>query len=207
ADLATQTELVKSARKHLETIKVRDAQLLEINTQHEKLLEELAAVKAENKTLATKLAANRLTAASLESTSTKVSTAAAKANGVIKMVGSVEAAQTAQAQQLKEDLYSDLTGLIIRAVKRESDEDIFDCIQTGRNGTLHFKLAIANEKTGESYDDAHCMYSPQLDPNRDKMLMESLPDYLVDEITFPRLQAAKFYARVMKALTEKASRD
>lgn len=138
ADLATQTELVKSARKHLETIKVRDAQLLEINTQHEKLLEELAAVKAENKTLATKLAANRLTAASLESTSTKVSTAAAKANGVIKMVGSVEAAQTAQAQQLKEDLYSDLTGLIIRAVKRESDEDIFDCIQTGRNGSKSF---------------------------------------------------------------------
>jgi hypothetical protein len=28
-----------------------------------------------------------------------------------------------------------------------------------------------------------------------------LPDFLVDEITFPRPQAAKFYARLMKPLT------
>jgi hypothetical protein len=35
--------------------------------------------------------------------------------------------------------------------------------------------------------------------------MEILPDYLEDEITFPRPHAAKFYARVVKALTEKAA--
>lgn len=68
---------------------------------------------------------------------------------------------------------------------------------------LHFKLAAANEKSSESYEDAQCSYIPQLDPSRDKALMELLPDYLVDEITFPRPQAAKFFARVMKALTEK----
>ena len=68
---------------------------------------------------------------------------------------------------------------------------------------LQFKLAAANEKAAESYDDAQCSYIPQLDPSRDKALMELLPDYLVDEITFPRPQAAKFYARVVKALTEK----
>ncbi|KAH8804797.1 chromosome segregation protein Csm1/Pcs1-domain-containing protein [Xylogone sp. PMI_703] len=206
-DLATQTELAKSVQKHVETIKIKDAQLLESAKDHEKLREGLAAMKAENKTLAAKLAANRLAAASVESTSAKVPASAAKTNGVIKMVGSVEAAQTAQAAQLKEDLYSDLTGLIIRSVRRESEEDIFDCIQTGRNGTLHFKLAIGNEKAGESYDDAHCVYSPQLDPSRDSMLMETLPDYLVDEITFPRSQAAKFYARVMKSLTEKVDKE
>jgi hypothetical protein len=33
--------------------------------------------------------------------------------------------------------------------------------------------------------------------------MEMLPEYLVDEITFPRPHSAKFYARVVKALTEK----
>jgi len=33
--------------------------------------------------------------------------------------------------------------------------------------------------------------------------MGLLPDYLVEEITFPRPQAARFYARVGKALTEK----
>jgi hypothetical protein len=107
-------------------------------------------------------------------------------------------------------------------VKRETEEDIFDCIQTGRNGSkslvypcpssmltrdtaLHFKLAAANEKSADSYDDAQCSYIPQLDPSRDKALMELLPEYLVDEIMFPRPQAAKFYARVVKALTEKSS--
>jgi hypothetical protein len=33
--------------------------------------------------------------------------------------------------------------------------------------------------------------------------MEMLPEYLIDEITFPRPHSAKFYARVVKALTEK----
>lgn len=47
-------------------------------------------------------------------------------------MGNSEAAQVAQ---LKEDLYADLTGLIIRGIKREDEEDIFDCIQTGRNGS------------------------------------------------------------------------
>jgi hypothetical protein len=77
--------------------------------------------------------------------------------------------------------------------------------QVHANGSkaLHFKLAAANEKSAESYDDAQCSYIPQLDPSRDKALMELLPDYLVDEITFPRPQAAKFYARVVKALTER----
>ena len=63
---------------------------------------------------------------------------------------------------------------------------------------------MANEKSAESYDDAHCIYIPQLDPSRDKALMEMLPDYLVEEITFSRPHSAKFYARVVKALTEKA---
>jgi hypothetical protein len=62
---------------------------------------------------------------------------------------------------------------------------------------------VANEKIAESYDDAHCIYIPQLDPNRDKALMEVLPEYLAEEITFPRPHAAKFYARVTKALMEK----
>ena len=37
--------------------------------------------------------------------------------------------------RMKENLYSDLTGLIIRGVKRKEGEDEYDCIQTGRNGS------------------------------------------------------------------------
>lgn len=51
------------------------------------------------------------------------------------MVGSAEAAQAAQVALLKEDLYSDLTGLILRGVDRGDEADIYDCIQTGRNGS------------------------------------------------------------------------
>lgn len=181
----------------------------------------LSEAQAENKTLSTKLAVNRTAAASIESVNSKVPGSAIKGNGGIRMMGTAEAAQIAQAAQLKENLYGDLTGLIILSVTREAEEDIFDCIQTGRNGSkytahfvqgflivdvaLHFKLAAGNEKSAESYDDVTCSYTPQLDPSRDKPLMELLPDYLTDEITFPRPQAAKFYARVVKALTEKPS--
>lgn len=51
------------------------------------------------------------------------------------MVGSAEVAYAAQVAQLKEDLYSDLTGLILRGVERKDESDIYDCIQTGRNGS------------------------------------------------------------------------
>jgi hypothetical protein len=72
-----------------------------------------------------------------------------------------------------------------------------------RQLALHFKLAVTNEKSIDNYEDAQCQYIPQLDPSRDKQLIELLPDYLVEEITFPRPQAARFYARVVKALTER----
>ena len=53
------------------------------------------------------------------------------------MVGSAEAAHAAQVAQLKEDLYSDLTGLILRGVDMGSEADVYDCIQTGRNGSKY----------------------------------------------------------------------
>ncbi|RDL33712.1 Uncharacterized protein BP5553_08080 [Venustampulla echinocandica] len=170
-----------------------------LSAENKTLIAERKTLSAENKTLSNKLAATRSAASAMESLNIPAS--AVKANGGVRLMGTAEAAQTAQAAQLKEDLYCDLTGLIMRGVKREAEEDIFDCIQTGRNGTLHFKLAVANENVRDSYDDAQCSYVPQLDPRRDNDLMEQLPDYLVDEISFPRPQAAKFYARVVKALT------
>lgn len=44
---------------------------------------------------------------------------------------------SASISQLKEDLYSDLTGLLIRDVKLESKKTVFDCLQTGRNGSKY----------------------------------------------------------------------
>jgi seryl-tRNA synthetase len=228
-EVQAQKALAKESQGLKKKIESQTSDIAALRQQVDQLTASLSEAQSQNKTLSTKLAANRTAAASVESaTVPKVPGSAMKANGSIRMIGSAEAAQAAQAAQLKEDLYSDLTGLIVRSVKRETEEDVFDCIQTGRNGSeslipvailvptvhifrivltqekaLHFKLAAANEKAAESYDDAQCNYIPQLDPSRDRNLIELLPEYLVDDITFPRQQAAKFYARVVKALTEK----
>ncbi|PBP24115.1 chromosome segregation protein [Diplocarpon rosae] len=195
-DIASKVSWEKKAEALNKKLDLQTAETTSLQAQLALLKTSFSEVQSENKTLSAKLAATRIAAASVESAHSKTPGSVLKSNGGIRLMGSAEAAQAAQAAQLKEDLYRDLTGLIIRGVKREEEEDVFDCLQTGgRNGT--------NEKSSESYDDAQCNYIPQLDLSRDKSLMELLPDYLVDEITFPRPQAAKFYARVVKALTEK----
>ena len=44
-------------------------------------------------------------------------------------------AESVKENALKEELYRDLTGLIITSVKRKDGEDEYSCIQTGRNGS------------------------------------------------------------------------
>lgn len=138
SDLAKQSALAKESRSLRKQLESRDSEIEELKSKLAQVSTTLAESQAENKILSTKLAANRTAATSVESVHTKVPGSAVKANG-IRMVGSVEAALAAQTAQLKEDLYSDLCGLIIRGVKREADQDIYDCIQTGRNGS---KLAL-----------------------------------------------------------------
>ncbi|RKF74730.1 putative chromosome segregation protein [Golovinomyces cichoracearum] len=203
ADLENKTMLAKETKLLKSKLSVANIETVSLQEKVKELEKSLAESQTENKILSTKLAVTRTAAVSVESVNSKVPNSAMKANGGIRMMGTAEAALTAQVAQLKEDLYSDLTGLLMRRVTRGNEKDCFDCIQTGRNGTLHFKLAVGNESSAESYDDIQCSYTPLLDPNRDKMLIELLPDYLVDEITFPRPHSAKFYARVVKALTEK----
>lgn len=116
-----------------------ESQAVEIASLKEKIAEittSLSESQAENKTLAAKLATNRAAAVSVESMNMKTPGGnATHANGGIRMMGTAEAALAAQAAQLKEDLHGDLSGLLIRSVKRESEDDVFDCIQTGRNGS------------------------------------------------------------------------
>lgn len=135
--LAVQTALVKKSEVLKTKLETQNAEAVTLKEQIAKLKASLSDAQSENKTLATKLAANRIAAASVESAHSKTPGSAMKANGGIRLMGTAEAAQVAQAAQLKEDLYSDLTGLIIRSVKREAEEDIFDCIQTGRNGSKY----------------------------------------------------------------------
>ncbi|KAF4553070.1 Hypothetical protein D9617_8g050830 [Elsinoe fawcettii] len=112
---------------------------------------------------------------------------------------------------LKEELYRDLTGLIINSVKRKDGEDEYSCIQTGRNGTLHFHLSVNNDATqmnpktpsGLSYEDAEFAYEPFFDEGRDRDLIDILPDYLTEEICFPRSHAVRFYTKIVDSMTKK----
>ena len=97
----------------------------------------LAEAKDENKGLMTKLAAMKNAAANIESVNAAKIPGSAQKPGATRIMGSAETVKAHQEAQLKISLYSDLTGLIIRGVKREEEEDVFDCIQTGKNGSKY----------------------------------------------------------------------
>ena len=132
-----QTTMASEYRKIQSILQSRDSENSQLLSKVSDLTATLTASQNEVKTLQAKLAASRVAASTVESTNAKPPGSAMKPSVPTRtvMVGSAEAAQAAQNAQLKEDLYSDLTGLIVRGVKRTNEEDMFDCIQTGRNGS------------------------------------------------------------------------
>jgi hypothetical protein len=98
---------------------------------------ELRELKGENRILQGKVSA--LSAANARARSEEPTMAAGASNVKGKQAngkGKAEDGGNAAAMfKLKEDLYCDLTGLMIHSVKKVDGEDVFDCIQTGRNGS------------------------------------------------------------------------
>ncbi|KAL4769716.1 chromosome segregation protein Csm1/Pcs1-domain-containing protein [Aspergillus nidulans var. acristatus] len=204
AELEAQRALGQKSRALQKELRERDAEVAKLTADAEQSASQLAAAQSEVKALQTKLAAARNTAATLEQAAVKVPGSAVKGGGLNRAAAAAnaEAAQAAQYAQLKEDLYSDLTGLIIRDVKKRDEDTLYDCIQTGVNGTLHFKLVVPHSSSAD-FETAEFQYIPLLDANRDRGLVEILPEYLTVDITFVRQQASKFYTRVMDALTKR----
>ncbi|KAJ5503154.1 Monopolin complex subunit Csm1/Pcs1 [Penicillium fimorum] len=203
AEIDAQRKLGLQSRGLQKQLKDRDDELARLKYSADEAQAQLASAQSEVKALHTKLAAARNTAASLEGAAkvpgSAIKGVANRANAVVN----AEAAQASQLAQLKEDLYSDLTGLIVRDVKNRESDYLYDCIQTGINGTLHFHLVVP--KVSADYDKTEFQYLPHLDPNRDRDLVNLLPDFLTVDITFVRGQAAKFYTRVIDALTKRRS--
>jgi hypothetical protein len=54
--------------------------------------------------------------------------------------------QTSLAQS-KEELLSDLSGLYFRSVQRDGGNTVFECIQTGRNGSNLPTIDVANRSS------------------------------------------------------------
>ncbi|KAF2763832.1 hypothetical protein EJ03DRAFT_332395 [Teratosphaeria nubilosa] len=176
-----------------------------ITKERDSLKEKLHTSQNEVKSLEAKLIAARQQVSQIQETAK-----AADAKALTRSVNG-SASEAAKEAKMKENLYSDLTGMIIRGVKRKEGEDEFDCIQTGRNGTLHFHLSVANDAsvanpktpTGLSYEEAEFSFEPFLDESRDREMFEILPDYLTEEICFPRDHAVKFYTKLLESMTRK----
>ncbi len=130
AQLAAQTELAKESRHLREQLEASQAKADELQDELSEANAALTGAKTEIKTLSTKLANAR----SAEASHPKIPSSAIKGNANNnRLLANAEAA--VQQGQVKEDLYADLTGLIVRGIKHEQDEVVYDCIQTGRNGS------------------------------------------------------------------------
>ncbi len=53
------------------------------------------------------------------------------------------------------------------------------------------------------FEETEYLYTPLLDANRDREMIELMPSYLAEQITFARQNAARFYGRVVDTLTKK----
>lgn len=133
-ELAMQAPLAQEARKLQKQMQTQEMEVSRMRETAAELASSLHTAENEIKALQAKLAAARTS--SLDDANPKAPPSAMKTKSQRPaMIGNAEAAQTAQYAQMKEDLYSDLTGLIIRAVKKTDEGDTYDCIQTGRNGS------------------------------------------------------------------------
>lgn len=58
--------------------------------------------------------------------------------GPLVGIGGAAGADQQWVQRVKEELYGDLTNLMIVSVKKESESRLFECLQTGANGGSMF---------------------------------------------------------------------
>ncbi|QDS69694.1 hypothetical protein FKW77_009725 [Venturia effusa] len=227
-----QEEIIASLKRELANQKSISSESRRLQTQAQSLEAENARLQAENKTLSSSLTATQSTLKASENeaktlqaklTTLRSSKADVSAKTVpgsaVKARGGPAAGKNATTSEtegkmktmmLKEEMYSDLTGLMIHTVKKDDNEDIYDCIQTGRNGTLRFHLYVSHNASKPStastpgnvtaYEDEEFAYLPILDQKNDRHLLEILPDYLQEEISFPRNAAPKFYEKIAKLM-------
>lgn len=134
SELAVQKELAREGAKHKTQLDLSEARVDSLQKTVIELTTSLSESKAENKNLSVKLVAARGTEAAKAAAvpSSAVKKGVSKANG--------DGIHAATVMQMKEDLYGDLTGLIVRGVKNVAGEDVFDCLQTGRNGSKSLTL-------------------------------------------------------------------
>lgn len=122
-----QSALAKQGEQIRQQLERSEVNVGDLEKRIEDLTASLSQARSEIKSLSARLAASRAAEANI-----KVPGSALKAGPA----GNKSAPSgVVLAAQAKEDLYGDLTGLIVRGMDRGVGLDVFDCIQTGRNGS------------------------------------------------------------------------
>ena len=138
-EITTQKAIAQESRLFQEQINSRDADLAKTQSLADQLSTSLAEAQNENRALQAKLANHRSNPVATDVPGNRTPGNAITSRGLPQnrpaAVSGTETIHAAQIAQLKEDLYSDLTGLILRGVDIGTEADTYDCIQTGRNGS------------------------------------------------------------------------
>ena len=158
SDLAAQRQLAKEGQRSQQQFETSQAKADKLQAQITETTTTLSEARTEIKSLTTKLnaarAAEATATATAQAASVRVPGSAMKPSAMggrgldhAHVQAQVQATQTAK---MKENLYSDLTGLVVTGIKRDGPEDVYDCIQTGRNGSkcspcrMVVTLSVAN---------------------------------------------------------------
>lgn len=131
SEMQSRSSEIFAMKKELVKVEKENARLV---SENKKLTDSLSSAQNESKMLSNKLAAARSSAAP-ENKNVPGSAVKSRSTGVV-LPGTAEVAKEAQFQKQKVELYSDLTNLVVLGMKKnEDDEDVYDCLQAGRNGS------------------------------------------------------------------------
>ena len=151
-ELTSQSAQVRDGQRIRQQLQASEDSVAKMEDRIVELTASLSQANAEIKSLSAKLAASRAaeTSSKAPGSTTKFRTGGCRAP--------LTTSDQTLAAQTKEDLYGDLTGLIIRGMARSEDETIYDCIQTGRNGSKCLRreilvnvLRLTNKRNSASF--------------------------------------------------------
>lgn len=133
-ELATQAPLAEETRKLKKQMQTQEEEMSKMRETTSDISNSLTSAQNEIKALQAKLAVAR--SSSVDASKTPASAIKSTAQRPLVM-SNVEVAKAAEIAQMKLDLYSDLTGLVVLNVKKAEEGDTYECIQTGQNGSKY----------------------------------------------------------------------
>jgi septal ring factor EnvC (AmiA/AmiB activator) len=125
--LEKQKALADESKALKKQLQAKDNEIAKLKQKIEQLNTNVKGAQKENQVLAAKLTAAKQVTAPPAST--------VKSNAIGRGIASVSASNQDWMLAAKETLYGDLTNLIIMGVKQEAEGKVFECLQTGTNGS------------------------------------------------------------------------